>query len=199
MRKITVATICLLSITVLLAACGNEATIPDKLDWKVQDFEATDQDGNTVTLNDLKGKVWIANFAFTNCNTVCPPMTANLAKLQGKLKEENVPVQIVTFSVDPERDTQEIRKKFITERGGDLSNWSFLGGYTFDYIKDISESSFKSSLTKPTEGTDQFTHGTRFYLVDQNGVIVKYYSGYQDVPYEKIVEHVKILSEEDEA
>lgn len=189
---------CLLFIMIIMAACGKEETIPDKLGWEVQDFEATDQSGEAVSLSSLKGKVWLADFAFTSCTTVCPPMTANMAKLQGKLAEADVPIQIISFSVDPKRDTPEIREKFITERGGNLTNWSFLGGYSFDYVKKISESSFKSAAAKPLKGTDQFTHGTSFYLVNQEGTIVKKYNGYQNVPYDKIVEHAKILTSKDE-
>ncbi|GAA0432981.1 SCO family protein [Lentibacillus halophilus] len=183
-----------LLLIVIGSACSSEKTISDKLDWDVQKFEATDQKGGALSLADLKGKVWIADFIFTSCTSVCPPMTANMAKLQKRLKEANASVDIVSFSVDPERDTQSIRKKYISARGGDLSNWSFLGGYDFDYVKDLSESSFKSAVEKPPEGSDQFTHGTRFFLVNQQGTIVKQYDGYSDVPYDKIVDHVKILN-----
>ncbi|WP_042220712.1 SCO family protein [Oceanobacillus manasiensis] len=186
--------LCLFIITFLFAACNTEQTIPDKLNWSVEEFKATDQVGNMVTLSDLKGEVWIADFVFTNCETVCPPMTANMAKLQNKLKSEDVPIQIVSFSIDPERDTADIRRDFITDRGGDLSNWSFLGGYTFDYIKNISEKSFKTAAAKPPENSDQFIHGTSFFLVDQSGTIVKKYNGYQEVPYEEMIEHIKILN-----
>ncbi|QDP39615.1 SCO family protein [Radiobacillus deserti] len=195
-RKLTISLFFILT-ALFITACGDK-TIPDRLDWKVQDFEATDQNGETVSLEDLKGKVWIADFVFTSCTTVCPPMTANMARLQKKLKEEDVPVQIVSFSVDPERDTPEIRSEYVTARGGDLSTWFFLGDYSFDYVKNLSEGSFKSAVAEPTAGTDQFTHGTRFYLIDQEGTIVKYYSGYKEVPYEEIVEHAKILTENQE-
>lgn len=198
MKRILVTTVSLFFIMIIITACGKENTIPDKLGWEVQDFEATDESGETVSLSSLKGKVWLADFAFTSCTSVCPPMTANLVKLQEKLRAADVPVQIVTFSVDPKRDTPEVRKKFITDRGGNLKNWSFLGGYSFDYVKDISESSFKSAASKPTEGTDQFTHGTSLYLVNQEGTIVKRYNGYQNVPYNEIVEHAKILTSKDE-
>lgn len=184
---------CLLLVLVLLSACGDK-TIADKLDWEVQDFKAADTDGETVSLSNLEGEVWLADFAFTSCTTVCPPMTANMVKLQDKLKEADVPVKIVTFTVDPKRDKPQVRKEFIKERGGDLSNWSFLGGYDFSFVKNISVNSFKSAVSKPPEGIDQFTHGTSFFLVNQDGTVVKKYNGYQDVPYDKIVDHAKILT-----
>src|SRR5699024_6164415 len=111
---------------------------------------------------------------------------------QDKLKEDNVPVQFVTFTVDPERDKPNVRKNFIEERGGEFSNWYFLGGYSFADIKDFSESSFQSALAKPPEGSDQFAHVTSFFLVNQEGMIVKRYNGL-DVPYDKIEKHVNIL------
>lgn len=187
--------ICLVSIAFLLSACGGQA-IPDKLDWQVEAFEAEDQNGDSLSLSDLEGEVWLADFVFTNCVTVCPPMTANMVELQSQLKEEDVPVHIVSFSIDPERDTADIRKNFIEVRGGDLSNWSFLGGYDFDYVQNISENSFHSAANKPPEDSDQFLHGTSFFLVDKSGVIVQKYNGYQDVPYDEIIEHIKILNKE---
>lgn len=185
----------LIMLLLFLSACGQEASIPDKLGWDVQDFQATNVDGQTVTLSDLKGKVWIADFNFTNCTTVCPPMAANMANLQEKLKEDDVPIQFVTFTVDPKRDKQKTRKEFIKSRGGNFSNWYFLGGYSFSDIKDLSESSFKAALSKPSEGSDQFQHVTSFFLVNQEGTIVKRYDGRSDVPADKIEKHIKILQE----
>lgn len=190
-RKISIG-LCLIVMMMVFSACGGKESIPDKLDWKVQDFKATNVDGKTVTLDDLKGEVWIADFNFTNCTTVCPPMASNMANLQEKLKKDDVPVQFVTFTVDPDRDKPKVRKKFIKERGGEFSNWYFLGGYSFDDIKDFSESSFKSALAKPPEGSDQFAHGTSFFLINQEGTIVKRYKGL-DVPEDKVEKHVKIL------
>lgn len=179
----------LLSI-VLLAACGK--TIPDAKNWPVDDFTFTDQNGQSFGLSDLKGKVWVADFIFTNCETVCPPMTANMAKLQDMVKEEGLDVEFVSFSVDPENDNPEILKQYAKKFNADLSNWHFLTGYSQEEIETFARKNFKAIVQKPKQG-DQVIHGTDFYLVDQQGKIVKYYSGISNVPYEEIIKHIKAL------
>ncbi|MED0654691.1 SCO family protein [Anoxybacillus geothermalis] len=179
----------LLSI-VLLAACGK--TIPDAKNWPVDDFTFTDQNGQSFGLSDLKGKVWVADFIFTNCETVCPPMTANMAKLQDMVKEEGLDVEFVSFSVDPEVDTPEKLKEYAKKFNADLSNWHFLTGYSQEEIETFARKNFKAIVQKPKQG-DQVIHGTDFYLVDQQGKIVKYYSGISNVPYEEIIKHIKAL------
>src|SRR5690606_17310406 len=74
---------------------------PNDLNWKVEEFTFTDQEGNPYGLQDLKGKVWVADFIFTNCETVCLPMTSNMSTLQNKLAEKGVHAEFVSFSVDP--------------------------------------------------------------------------------------------------
>lgn len=164
--------------------------------WQVADFNFTDENGKPFGLSDLKGKVWLADFIFTSCETVCPPMTANMSKLQEKLKAANANVQIVSFSVDPTRDTPDKLKAFGEKFDADFSNWHFLTGYDFSTIKDLSEKSFKSAVAEPAKGSDQFTHGTSFYLIDQNGHIDKLYHGYSDVPFNQVVKDVISLNKD---
>ncbi|TRY26199.1 SCO family protein, partial [Geobacillus sp. LEMMJ02] len=72
--------------------------------------------------------------------------------------------------------------------------WHLLTGYTQQDIERFAQKNFKAVVKKPQEG-DQVIHGTDFYLVDQNGTIVKYYSGLNDVPYEEILKHIDMLQE----
>lgn len=180
----------LMTLLVILAACGKD--VPDDLDWEVQDFTYTDQSNSEFGLSDLDGKVWIADLIFTNCETVCPPMTANMSQLQDKLAGADVDVELVSYSVDPERDTPEELVKFSEKFDADLSNWHFLTGYDNSEIKSFAESSFKTAVDADPN-SDQFIHGTAFYLVNKDGVVVKKYSGVSNVPYEEIVDDVKAL------
>ncbi|MCA0993248.1 SCO family protein [Pseudalkalibacillus hwajinpoensis] len=180
----------LMTLLVILAACGKD--VPDDLDWEVQDFTYTDQTNSEFGLSDLDGKVWIADLIFTNCETVCPPMTANMSQLQDKLAGADVDVDLVSFSVDPKRDTPEELMKFSEKFDADLSNWHFLTGYDNEEIKRFAESSFKTAVDADPN-SDQFIHGTAFYLVNKDGVVVKKYSGVSNVPYEEIVDDVKAL------
>nr|WP_285876937.1 SCO family protein [Fictibacillus phosphorivorans] len=163
------------------------------LDWDVQSFSFKDQNDKAFGSEDLKGKVWMANFIFTNCETVCPPMTAHMAKLQQMSKEENVNVNFVSFSIDPKRDDAETRKKFGKNYDADFSNWHFLGGYNQEEIEKFAKESFKTPVTADPN-SDQFIHATSFFLVDQNGKVLSRYDGVENTPYEQIIKDLKKLS-----
>ena len=82
--------------------------------WPVEDFTYTDQNGESFGLKNLKGKVWIADFIFTNCESVCLPMTANMKKItRFESEKEGIDnIQFVSFSVDPSVDTPEVMKEY---------------------------------------------------------------------------------------
>ncbi len=175
-----------------LSACGNSA-VEEEFHYKVNDFSYTNQDGKTVKLDDLKGKVWIADFMFTSCTSVCPPMTHNMTEIQKKLKQEGVSdYRIVSFSVDPEVDTPAKMKEYISRYEADESKWDLLTGYKQAEISKFAEHSFKS-LVADDPNSDQVVHGTSFYLVNKKGYAVKDYSGNTEVPYNEIVKDVKAL------
>jgi protein SCO1/2 len=176
----------------IVNACAQQE-IPDAKNWKVNDFTFTDQSGNKVSKEDLEGKVWIADFIFTNCTTVCLPMTSNMKKLQTMISEEGLEnVHIVSFSVDPEIDSPSVLKKYGESFQADFNNWSFLTGYDQETIENLAKDSFKLLVSKPAEG-DQVVHGTSFSLVDQTGTVVQQYSGLEDIPFDDIIKHIKIL------
>jgi protein SCO1 len=192
MKKLLFVPALLAAVSILLAACG-PTEIPDSKNWDVENFSYTDQDGKPFSKGDLKGKVWLADFIFTNCETVCPPMTYNMTKLQSKLKAEGIKdVEIVSFSVDPKVDTPDALKQFGNKFKADFSNWHFLTGYDQDEIDQLARMSFKTVAQKP-ENQDQVIHGTSFYLIDEDGQVKQTYAGNKDVPFEDIIKHIKIL------
>ncbi|MGY0692766.1 SCO family protein [Virgibacillus sp. FSP13] len=181
----------MLVFIVFLAACGEE--IETNMSQDVQDFKFTTQDNETLSRKDLEGEWWVADFVFTNCTTVCLPMTTNMSMLQDKMKEENLDAQLVSFSVDPKHDTPEVLKDFAKDYQADLSNWSFLTGYDFQTIKELSIKSFKSLAEKPTEGSDQVTHGTSFFLVNPEGEVIKRYTGTDAKDMDEIIADLKLV------
>jgi protein SCO1 len=175
---------------VLLTGC--QEGIKDPLNWELEDFNARTEEGKDISLTDLKGEVWIADFIFTNCATVCPPMTANMTKLQGMLKEKGLDVEIVSFSVDPSVDTPEKLKEYVMKFNGELTNWQLLTGYSQEFIEEYALKNFKTIVKKP--GTDnQVIHGTSFYLIDKEGIVVKDYDGIT-IPYDDIIRDINILT-----
>lgn len=181
-----------LMVILLLTACGKKE-IQNAVSWPVEEFNYTNQDGKSFGLTNLKGKVWVADFIFTNCEDVCLPMTFNMEKLQEMTKKEGIEnIEFVSFSVDPTVDTPDVLKKYGEKFNADFSNWSFLTGYKDEEIANLALESFKTLVIKPQEG-DQVTHGTDFYLVGTDGIILKRYTGLNEIPYEEIIEDIKTL------
>lgn len=179
----------------ILIGCSSEA-IETNMSEKVDDFQFTTQDNESLGLKDLEGQWWIADFIFTNCTTVCLPMTANMAELQSRMKDENLDVQLVSFSVDPDYDTPEVLKEYGKRYQADFGNWSFLTGYDFQTIKELSIKSFKNLVKEPLEGDNQVMHGTRFFLVNPEGEVIKGYDGISSSEIDIIVEDLRAVTKE---
>ncbi|MFT9599089.1 SCO family protein [Mesobacillus sp.] len=193
MRK-TIGVSIALIVTLILTACGQG--IKDPLNWEINDFTFENQNGKKVGMEDLNGEVWVADFIFTSCETVCPPMTANMDILNQKLKKEGINnIKFVSFSVDPDVDTPDRRKDYMKRYDINPDKWHFLSGYSQQTIEDFALKNFKTIVKKP-ENDDQVIHGTSFYLVDKDGVIVKDYPSLSDVPFEQMIEDIKILLNE---
>ena len=178
----------------VLSACGQQV-IKNANNWPVQDFTYSDQQEKPFGLKDLKGKVWVADFIFTKCVDVCSPMTFNMAKLQTMVKKEGIEnIEFVSFSVDPTVDSPQVLEQFGKQFDVDFKNWHFLTGYPQTDINQFALESFKTLVDKPETG-DQVIHGTSFYLVNKEGTIIKDYTGLQEIPFQEIIQDMKILTE----
>lgn len=189
MLKMSTLVLPLFFLLALLSAC--EDTYEGDFSYSVQDFEFTNQNGEKISKNDLEGNFWIADFIFTNCETVCPPMTANMVQLQKTLKEEGLDdVKIASFSVDPENDTPEKLKEYVLSRGGTLDNWQLFTGYDFQTIKEFAIKCFKAPVEELADD-DQVMHIVSFYIVTPEGNAIKRYNGTQPAEIDKIVEDLQ--------
>ncbi len=135
----------------------------------VPDFSLTNQQSQPLGLTDLTGKVWVADFIFTHCPTICPIMTKEMAKLQSEFEIE--PVYFVSFTVDPERDTTEVLSKYAERYGADEKRWHFLTGDK-EKIYKLANDGFRLSAAQHGNG---FPHSTKFALVEPNGKVHDYY------------------------
>lgn len=181
----------LLGMVLVLTACSGGAKKTSST--KIADFTFTDQAGKPFGLADLKGKTWLANFVFTNCTTVCQPMTFNLAGLQQDLKEKNIDATIVSFSVDPDRDKPEVLNAFADKFNVDYSNWRFLTGYAFEDIQELAKGSFRT-LVEKDPNSDQMIHGTSILLISSEGYLMKYYDGVSELPVEEIAKDIRAIT-----
>src|SRR5260370_329120 len=179
-----------IALVVLFAsACNRETEVPKY--YRLPDFSLTDQIGNTVRLHDLAGKVWIADFIFTNCGGTCPPMTEKMRKLQAALPP---PGRFVSFTGDPRGDTSKVLAAYAAEHGANHERWLFLTGGKQDLF-DICMKGFKLPLD--TEGgtpAEPIAHSTRFVLVDKKGDIRGYYSGTEEDELKRLAADAKKIS-----
>jgi|TARA_B110000914_G_C15352458_1_gene394580 protein SCO1/2 len=136
----------------------------------VPDFEFTDSNGKIITLKDMKGKVWVADFIFTTCTMACPIMTGNMNIIHKTFKNDNN-VRIVSISVYPEYDTSDILKEYASRYNANTNRWHFLTGPE-ESVKKIIKTGFKIG-----DYEDIIFHSEKFALVDISGNIRGYYNG----------------------
>ncbi|MGG0669763.1 SCO family protein [Sporosarcina koreensis] len=179
----------LLVITIsLLFACGE----PKQAGRQVASFSFTDQNGEPFGTDQLLGKVWIANFVFTNCNSVCTPMSHKMADLQTAAKEQGLEVEFVTFTVDPDSDTPQVLKDYLGQFSDDESNWHLLTGYSQEAIEKLALNQFQTIVQMSGE-SGQVIHGTNFYVISQQGHIVDEFSYIEESFKDQILDKVERL------
>lgn len=164
-----------------------EIESPQRAVVSVPDFQLTTQQGATLTLSDMKGKVWVAAFIFTYCPTICPAMTQEMARLQSEFVTD--PVYFVSFSVDPERDTPEVLSRYARAYGADDRRWHFLTGDRTD-IYALAKEGF--TLAAGHSGTD-ILHSTRFALITPAGHIYDHYDSRSGPALVRLRRDLKVL------
>ncbi|MCY7411343.1 MAG: SCO family protein [Chitinophagales bacterium] len=145
--------------------------------WAAPAFKYETHNGDTLSSDSLKGKIYVADFIFTNCNGVCPNLSKTMAQLQETFKN-NSEVKFVTFSVDPERDSISVLKNYAANYGAVRGKWYFLRGDK-ETVWKMAEDGFKVPVVYTPEGGkgSEFTHTPRMILVDDKGMIRGFYNG----------------------
>lgn len=133
--------------------------------WDAPEFRYTDHDGQIVTRATFAGDVWIANFVFTQCRTVCPLLTTKMIELQRRLAR--VKVQFVSFSVDPAHDTPEVLRAYAKHWAPEESRWTLVA--TDEETLPRLASGFKVTAARSDAELDPILHTSRFLLVDGAG------------------------------
>jgi protein SCO1/2 len=158
--------------------------------WSLPDFKLTERSEAPVTLGDLKGKVWIADFFYTTCPGPCPMMTSRLSDLHKELSSE-ADVRFVSISTDPAKDTPEVLKQYA-QRFAASDRWLFLTGEKQEIYR-LANEGFKLSLTEDPAAAEPITHSTKLVLVDRTGTVRGFYEGIGEEDTQRIVTHVRRL------
>ena len=144
-------------------------------DHKIADFAFTNQNRKIITQKDYDNTIYVADFFFTTCPTICPKMTDNMVWLQNQLKN-NPEVKLLSFSVTPDIDTPEVLKKYALEKGVDDSHWNLVTGDKKD-IYYLARKSYLAVKTGKQEELYDMVHTENFILVDKNKRIRGFYDG----------------------
>ncbi|GHC45145.1 SCO family protein [Ulvibacter litoralis] len=160
----------------------------------VADFSLLNQNGKTITQADYKNKIYVADFFFTTCQTICPIMTGHMAEIQEKLKNDTN-VLLLSHTVMPEIDSVAQLKKYALEKGVDDSKWNLVTGDK----KQIYTLARKSYLAAKDNPYDQYDliHTENFVLVDTKKRIRGFYDGTDPVAIEQLLEDIATLKQED--
>jgi protein SCO1/2 len=165
------------------------------LDHTIADFAFTNQNGKTITQKDYEGKIYVADFFFTTCGSICPKMTNNMVWLQNQIKD-NPKVMLLSHSVTPDIDSVSVLKKYALKKGVIDSKWNLVTGNKKDIYYIARKSYLAVKTGKPSEMYDM-VHTENFILVDSKRRIRGFYDGTNlDGPTEPGIKNVKQLLED---
>lgn len=162
----------------------------------IADFQLINQYGDTITQRDYQDKIYIADFFFTTCPTICPIMTDNMVKLQQRLKGLK-DIMFLSHSVTPEIDSAPVLKIYADAKGVDGSNWNLVTG-DLEQIYSLARKSYLVAQLAPGEDPYEMVHTENFVLVDKKRRIRGYYDGTDWEDMERLLVEVDILLAEKE-
>jgi len=133
-------------------------------------FSLVDQQGKPFGSAELRGRVYVANFFFTSCTTICPKLSRAMRKLQRRYDELEAEVALVSISVDPQTDQPARLRRYARRFGADHRRWTFLTAPTIDPIRELAVEGFKSHLGDRDDGAAmEIAHSGSLMLVDRLG------------------------------
>jgi protein SCO1/2 len=168
---------------------------------KVPDFSFTNQDGTNINNSYYSEKIYVVEFFFTTCPTICPIMNRNMVKIQNKFYG-NPNFGIASFTIDPSYDTPRVLKEYAQEYGITLKNWHLLTGEK-EKIYKLANEGFNLYVGEDTNVEGGFEHSGFFALIDQEGNIrsrkdehgnpIIYYDGLEEEGIKMLIEDIKKL------
>jgi len=168
----------------------------DTIYHQIPYFEFINQDGATITRDDLLGSIYIADFFFATCPTICPKMATNMGYLQNKFKDRKG-LRFISITVNPEHDTVEVLKEYANRVHADTKNWDFLTGDK-DKIYEVAFKGFFINAQKDEVAPGGFLHSQYFILIDKKGHIRGIFDGtiYKEIK-DDLTDAIDIIFKED--
>lgn len=160
----------------------------------IADFSFVNQNGDTITQKDYDGKIYVADFFFTTCGSICPKMTANLADVQ-KAVLDNPKVMLLSHTVFPETDSIPVLKAYAVKNGVVDSKWNLVTGDKKEIYTMARKSYLAVKLGRPDQLYDM-VHTENFVLVDQKRRVRGFYDGTKKEDIQKLIEDINFLCTE---
>ncbi len=161
---------------------------------RIGNFKLINQNGDTITNKDYHNKIFVANFIFTRCLSICPIMTTNMAVLQEEFSKHK-DVQLLSISVTPVIDSVPVLKEYALKNNVNSEKWNITTGNKKE-IYDLARNQFYAVLDKGDGGLQDFIHTSHFILVDKKSRIRGIYDGTDLQEVNRLIEDIKILRRE---
>jgi protein SCO1/2 len=173
----------------------NGETVIDTVYHTVDDFTFYDQDSNRVSRKTVAGKVYVADFFFTTCPSICPIMATQMLRVHERFKERE-DFMILSHSIDPEYDTVALLDDYARRLGVEEgASWRFLTGTETD-VYELGESKYYATAQPDATAPGGFLHSGAFLLVDQKGRVRGHYDGTVPAEVDKLMNDIVVLLEE---
>lgn len=159
---------------------------------RIQDFSMLNQNGDRIGIEDYKDKIFVTDFFFTTCPSICPIMTDNLLRIQEEFRSDTL-IKLLSYSVTPEIDSVAQLKKYSLEKGVDDSKWNLLTGDKEEIYK-LARKSYL--VVEEVEDPHQMIHTENFVLIDPERRIRGYYDGTDDKEIEQLIKDIRFLKKD---
>jgi protein SCO1/2 len=172
-----------------------DSTIQHQINYhKIADFSLINQNGDTITQNDYKDKIYVADFFFTTCQTICPIMTNHMVQIQKELINDNE-VMLLSHSVTPEIDDVKQLKRYALEKGVNDKKWNLVTGDK-KQIYELARKSYMAVKDNGDGGPFDMIHTENFMLIDKKQQIRGYYDGTNPEEITRLINDIKRLKKE---
>lgn len=161
---------------------------------KIADFELINQNGKTITQADYKDKIYVADFFFTTCQTICPIMTSNMADVQKAIMDDE-DVLLLSHTVTPEIDNVEQLKRYAKEKGVVDAKWNLVTGDK-KQIYELARKSYLAVKDNGDGGAYDMIHTENFMLIDKKRQIRGFYDGTKNEEIKRLLSDIKVLKKE---
>ena len=178
----------------LITRTVNGKTVTDSVEHSIPDFQFVSQDGDTVSARTMAGKIYVADFFFTTCPTICPKMKTQLKRVYDRFKG-NPNVMLLSHTIDPTHDSVAVLREFAQSLGVEGKQWLFVTGDK-EKIYDIGQNSYMVSAAEDASAPGGVVHSGAFILVDTKKHIRGIYDGTTAEGVDKLMADMdKVLAE----